>query len=285
MLTTTIDTIKIFDYERWEKRLPELKASYQNENPYPHIVMDNFLEPEAAEHLLSVFPPIGDHGWIHYMHYNEKKHGLNKIELLPPFVQQVIKELNTPRFLDWVSQLTGIPNLIEDPTMEGGGLHQTARGGFLNLHADFTVHPHHRNWQRRANILIYLNKDWKEEYGGYLELWSRDMKRCVQKVAPIFNRCVIFNTEADTYHGHPDPLNCPPDRTRKSLALYYFTIEKETPYKQPTDYRARPGEGLKSVLVYLDKKLVWTYNWVKGILGINDDFASKVLNFLSRKKK
>lgn len=285
MLTTTIDTIKIFDYERWENKLPELKKSYQNENPYPHIVMDNFLEPEAIEHLLSVFPPIGDNGWIHYMHYNEKKHGLNKIELLPPFVQQVIKELNTPRFLHWVSQLTGIPNLIEDPTMEGGGLHQTARGGFLNLHADFTVHPHHRNWQRRANILIYLNKDWKEEYGGYLELWSRDMKRCVQKIAPIFNRCVIFNTEADTYHGHPDPLNCPPDRTRKSLALYYFTIEKEIPYKQPTDYRARPGEGLKSVFVYLDKKLLWTYNAVKGLLGINDDFASKVLNFLSRKKK
>lgn len=285
MSTQTIEKTRIFDYDKWESRLDTLREQYIHADPYPHIVMDDFLEVGAAERMLEAFPPVEDAGWIHYVHYNESKHGLNKIDLLPEFIQQVIHELNSPRFLAFVSRLTHIDNLIHDPTMEGGGLHQSQRGGFLNLHADFTVHPHHRNWQRRANILIYLNKDWLDEYNGHLELWSRDMKRCVQRVAPIFNRCVIFNTEADTYHGHPDPLQCPEDRTRRSLALYYFTEEDGTPHKQATDYRARPGEGMKSVFVYLDKKLVSTYNSVKSALGLNDDFASRLLNSFSGKKK
>jgi hypothetical protein len=70
---------------------------------------------------------------------------------------------------------------------------------------------------------VYLNKNWQTEYGGNLELWSKDMKTCVKSVEPIFNRCVIFNTDEDSFHGHPDPLTTPEDRSRRSLALYYYT--------------------------------------------------------------
>ena len=121
------------------------------------------------------------------------------------------------------------------------------RGGFLNIHADFTVHPHNRNWQRRANILLYLNEDWKPEYGGDLELWSADMKECVEKVSPIANRALIFTTDPTSFHGHPEPMRCPEGVARRSLALYYFSVE-EDPMVRSTEYRSRPGDGAHAIL-------------------------------------
>ncbi len=275
----------LFDIGKWTSRLDSDSATYRKGQPYPNIYFDNFLEEWAADKALSEFPNVQDAGWIHYVHVNEKKHGLNKMDLLPPFIKEIIKELNSPEFVAYISKLTGIPNLKADDMLEGGGLHQSKRGGFLNIHADFTVHPHKRKWQRRVNILVYLNKDWKPEYRGDLELWDRQMKGCVTKIAPIFNRCAIFNTDADSYHGLPDPILCPEDMTRKSIALYYFTEEEEAPKLRSTNYQARPDDGLKSILIYLDKKLVALYTTIKRTLGLNDDFVSKLLNIFSRKNK
>ena len=276
---------KMVDLSKWKKSLAENSEVYKNASPYPHIQLENFLEEWAAEKALSQFPAVKDQGWIHYIHVNEKKHGLNKMELLPPFIQELIHELNSDEFVAYISELTGIPNLKADDMLEGGGLHQSQRNGFLNIHADFTVHPHKRNWSRRVNILIYLNKDWKPEYNGDLELWDRKMKGVQAKIAPIFNRCVIFNTDKDSYHGVPDTILCPEDDTRKSIALYYFTEETVRPTLISTNYKARPNDGFKSVLIYLDKKMVATYTYVKRTFGINDAFISKVLNIFSRKNK
>ena len=129
-----------------------------------------------------------------------------------------------------------------------------------------------------------MNKDWKPEYGGQLELWTRDMKQRFNKIVPIFNRCVIFNTDKDTFHGHPDPLTCPEDMLRRSIALYYFTEEEVLPLKSATNYQARPNDSLvKSALIFIDKKLLSVYNTIKGVLGINDDFVRKILRFLAKK--
>ncbi|MEM1322678.1 MAG: 2OG-Fe(II) oxygenase [Bacteroidota bacterium] len=272
------------DWRRWKAELPGWKAAYQQAQPYPHIVIDGFLEEAIARQVLKEFPGIADEGWIHYLHVNEKKHGLNKMELLPPFIQQLIGYLNSPEVVQQLSELTGIQGLLADDSLEGGGLHQTARGGFLNVHADFTVHPHRRRWRRRINLLIYFNEDWEAQYRGDLELWSRDMKACVTKVAPLFNRCVIFNTDEDSYHGLPDPIQCPEGQTRKSIALYYFTEEQELPRKRATNYRARPGDGIKALWIWLDKKAIALYNSIKGRLGLSDDLASKILNWFSKKK-
>lgn len=275
----------ILDLSRWEQQCAEAAAGYRQAHPYPHAYFNDFLEPWAAKQAMEAFPPVKDDGWIHYVHVNEKKHGLNKMDLLPPFIQDVIRQLNSDAFVAILSKLTGIEGLKADPSLEGGGLHQSQRGGYLNIHADFTVHPHKRNWRRRVNLLVYLNEDWKPEYKGDLELWTRDMKECAQKISPVFNRCAIFNTDEDSFHGLPEPIQCPEGMTRKSIALYYFTEEKEAPRKRATNYRARPGDGAKSALIWLDKKAVELYNWLKGVLGINDDLVSKVLNFFSRGKK
>ncbi|MCB0629444.1 MAG: 2OG-Fe(II) oxygenase [Saprospiraceae bacterium] len=273
----------IIDTDKWAALARENAPAYQSAQPYPHAQFDDFLENGAAEKAMHAFPKVGGEGWIHYLHVNEKKHGLNKMDRIPGYLQEVIRALNSEEFVRHLSVLTGIPGLLPDPSLEGGGLHQSQRGGFLNIHADFTVHPHKRNWRRRVNVLVYLNEDWLQEYGGDLELWSRDMKACEQKISPVFNRCVIFNTDEDSYHGLPEPINCPENMTRKSIALYYFTEEETVPRKRATNYRARPGDGLRSVWIYLDKQMVNVYNTMKGWLGINDDFISRVLKIFNRK--
>nr|WP_247679863.1 2OG-Fe(II) oxygenase [Chitinophaga polysaccharea] len=173
---------------------------------------------------------------------------------------------------------------MKDDLLEGGGIHQSKRGGYLNIHADFTVHPHHRHWQRRVNVLVYLNPDWVEEWGGKLELWDTQMKACEKKVLPVFNRCVIFNTDADSYHGHPEPTTCPEDRHRRSIALYYYTEEAQ-PFRRATHYMVRPGEEKKKFMVKLDNTMVAVYTEIKGMLGSNDKVVSKILRFFSGKKK
>lgn len=283
-MTPSIATEPLFDYDHWTALLATDAPAYQRNEPYPNIALDNFLTPPAAEAAMAAFPSVTDAGWIHYVHVNEKKHGLNKMELLPTPIQAVIREMNSPRFVAYLSQLTGIPNLLADDSLEGGGLHQSKRNGFLNVHADFTVHPHRRNWRRRVNLLIYLNKDWQPDYRGDLELWDRQMKGVVRKIAPIFNRCAIFNTDQDSYHGLPDPILCPDDMTRKSIALYYFTEETTAPTLRATNYQPRPGDGAKAVLIWLDTKAVAVYTTLKRTLGINDAWVSNVLNRLGGKK-
>lgn len=276
---------QIFDYEAWNDKLPELSKQYQGASPYPHIVLENFLNPDELDACIHEFNTLNEtDGWINYKHYNEKKRGLNKLDVLPTAIKATINELNGPEFLEFLSKITGIKGLLKDDHLEGGGIHQSGRGGFLNIHADFTVHPHHRNWQRRVNVLVYLNKGWQEEWGGKLELWDREMKACEVKVLPVFNRCVIFNTDADSYHGHPEPMTCPEDRFRRSIALYYYTVE-DKPFRRATHYQARPGEGSKKFMVKLDNAMLAVYTSIKGKLGANDRFISNILRFFSGKKK
>jgi len=163
-------------------------------------------------------------------------------------------------------------------------MHQTPSGGHLNIHADFTGHPHHPTWQRRVNVILYLNDGWQEEWGGALELWSADMTRCVDRIPPLFNRVAIFNTDKESFHGLPDPIKCPEGVTRKSLALYYFTEEQEPFLVRSTEYRARPGDGVKGVAIWMDKLVLRGYDKIKRRFNLNDKFASRVLGMFARKK-
>lgn len=198
------------------------KQNYTAAEPFPHAVIDDFLPHATAEALRLSFPDPGAISWKDKTHEHSKKLASNKEEDMPPAIRQFLLQCNSSTFLSFLEDLTGIAPLIPDPHYEGGGMHQIEPGGYLGVHADFN-HHHIYNLDRRLNMLLYLNKDWKEEYGGHLELWDRSMKTRVKKVLPIFNRCVIFTTSDFSYHGHPIPLTCPPGETRKSLALYYYT--------------------------------------------------------------
>jgi hypothetical protein len=159
-----------------------------------------------------------------------------------PATRSLIATLNAGEFLEFLAELSGIENLLADPYLEGGGLHQISAGGKLGVHVDFNRHTR-LQLDRRLNLLLYLNHDWCDEWGGQLELWDAAMTKPVRRIAPIFNRCVIFNTTDTSYHGHPDPLACPPDDTRRSIALYYYTADIVSPSQSPhsTIFQRRPG--------------------------------------------
>jgi len=226
-----------------ESLAKERAAEYLNNKPFPHIFFDDFLPLEAAETALKDFPQPKQLPWSEFDNPQERKLAFDEVEKLPRSVRDVLYFMNSRPMLQFLEVLTGIQHVIPDPYYNGGGLHQIKRGGKLEIHADFNFHTKLK-LDRRINVLIYLNKDWKEEYGGHFELWNRDMTHVEQKILPIFNRCAIFSTTSFSYHGHPTPLACPPDRTRKSIATYYYSNgrpEEEAAGFHSTLFQQRPG--------------------------------------------
>jgi hypothetical protein len=221
------------------------RRRYQSGEPFPHIVLDGFLKPGAAAALAARFPPVDHKIWKHHLHLNSHKFACNRIGAMPAAFQAVLQELNSKEACQYLEALTGIRDLVADPELEGGGLHQITPGGFLKIHADFNFHPE-THQHRRINLLVYLNPGWEETWDGNLELWSGDMSRCVKSIVPALDRCVIFNTTDSAYHGHPRPLACPPGQSRKSLALYYYTAVRppdETSRPHSTLYKRTPLES------------------------------------------
>lgn len=273
----------VINQQKLDDKIAELTQKYKSALPFPNTYIDDFLTPESVNQLLSEFPKVSDKVWTHYIHYNERKHGLTKWAFLPNSVKELITEMSQPPFIEWLEKLTGISGIFADPEMEGSGLHQTLSGGFLNIHADFTVHPLHNNWRRRVNVLVYLNEDWKPEWGGDLELWDDKMQNCVQRVSPLLNRVAIFSTGKKTYHGYPNPITPPNGHARKSIAMYFYTKDDDFE-KGSTNYRARPDDGYKKSLIWADSKMISIYSRIKGVLGFNDDFVSSILRMFNSEK-
>ena len=203
----------------------------------------------------------------------EMKLALADTDRMGPVTSPLLAEFNGQIFVDFLERLTGITGLIPDPHYEGGGLHQIRRGGFLKVHADFNRH-NRLPLDRRVNVLLYLNRDWKEAFGGHLELWNRAMTGCEARVLPIFNRMVIFTTTDFAYHGHPDPLTCPPNRARRSMAWYYYTNGRpvsEVSYTHTTLFRARPDESISRSKHWQDVAARWVppvlYDAGRGMLN------------------
>ena len=223
-----------------------LSGDYCFAEPFPHIVIDNFLPEALIDKIISNFPTEKlENDVVFDMGYA----GLHKRQIMPAecnrFIREVFGFFNSLPIVQFLESLTTIPSLIPDPHYIGGGFHETSKGGKLGIHADFRINET-LHLDRRINAIIYLNEDWKEEYGGHLELWDRKMQGIVHTVAPIYNRCVIFNTDADSFHGHPDPLTTPDGVTRRSIALYYYTASKriyEDTVAHSTMYKARPSDS------------------------------------------
>jgi hypothetical protein len=234
----------LFADGRYTALAATLRTGYPGAHPFPHVVIDDFLPPEVADQALDEFPGPSSIDWVRFNHGGALKLGSRNELELSAFTRSVLYQLNSAALLQFLESLTGIGGLVSDPYFEGGGLHQIERGGFVKIHADFNVHPKLR-LERRLNLLIYLNRDWKEEYGGHLELWNHAMTRCEKRILPLFNRCVIFSTTDRAFHGHPEPLTCPAGMTRKSLALFYYSNgrpEEEQAPAHSTLYQYRPRE-------------------------------------------
>lgn len=251
-------------------RVAPLRAAFGAAQPYKHLVLDNFLRPEVAEVLSASFPA--------YERMNKKYKGLNEFkaegsnfEDFDPMFARLRDEIKSPAFCKWLSEVTGIEDLYSVQDALGAGLHQGGDGSFLDVHIDFNIHVEH-NIHRRINLLIYLTKDWKPEYGaGGTELWNADMSACERVVDFVFNRCLIFETNEISYHGY-DKVHLPPGVNRKSFYAYYYTDLRADAVKyHDTVFKARPTDARSKKLMTPVKEQI--KNFVKARMK---DFGIKL---------
>ncbi len=233
------DTLLISSADARKAATPFAEA-YQHEQPYPHGAFDNFLPPEILERVkeeLNALPEAESN----FDRTQEKLKTSYIPERLPEYTRRLFYVLNSRPFIAFLEELTGIQGLIPDPYFMGAGIHVVANGGHLDIHADFNHHSK-MNLERRINILIYLNKDWQEDWGGSFEIWDKDMSRKVDSYVPLFNRMACFNTSSDSWHGNPETVNSPTGEPRMSIALYYYTATwDESRKSHSTLFKPRPG--------------------------------------------
>jgi 2OG-Fe(II) oxygenase superfamily len=230
-----------------------LRKSYQAARPFPHMVIDDFLVPDAAAVMAGSFFSF-EEARARGFEFKAVNENL-KIQIVdpkkfPPAIAQLADALSSPEFIGELSYITGIDNLLWDPTYSGGGMHQTAKSGWLDVHVDFNYNEP-LQLHRRLNILVYLSPEWEESWGGALELWDAAVQHCEQRVVPLFNRCAIFTTSDISFHG-VTAVTCPDGTQRCSFAAYYYTREAPAGWdgtKHSTIFKARPDEYLKKHLL------------------------------------
>ena len=232
------------------------KLKYKKSKPYPHLVIKNFFDKNFLTKVEKEFPDLSKIKTSkNYDNKNEVKFANNRRRIFKRNTKLLFQFLNSNQFIKFMQELASInEKLLPDNSLSGGGLHEIKKGGVLKVHTDFNKHPF-KNLDRRLNVLIYLNKDWKQSYGGHLELWNKSMNKCEQKILPTFNTMVIFSTNDFTNHGHPNRLKCPKNTSRKSIATYYFS-------------KGRPKEEI--LKVYKKNRTEF-----KNRAGINNDVLIK----------
>jgi hypothetical protein len=220
-----IDYIEIF------KKAENLKNIYQTNNPFPNCFIDNFFSPITYKNICDTFPAPDSEIWktptnAHTLNKSVTKQGPLGLKeyLFSENQRRLFMELHSSLFLIFLEKLTGINGLLPDPYFAEGGYAMSKSGGILDIHADFSHHDK-LHLERRVNILIYLNDNWKDEYGGALSLYDKNLK-LEKKVYPLGNRIVIFTTSDSSFHGFPETIRCPKDIVRKSINLYYYTLPR-----------------------------------------------------------
>jgi Rps23 Pro-64 3,4-dihydroxylase Tpa1-like proline 4-hydroxylase len=269
--------------ENLEKFGNSLKNQYSLGKPYPHIAIDNFFSEDFLNEVLNDFPDLSKIKYSeNYKNQNEIKFANNDYNNFPEKIKYFFNFLNSNYFLNFLQNLTSIKEkLVADKELKGGGLHEIKSGGLLKIHTDFNKHPSN-GLDRRINVLIYLNKNWKEEYKGSLELWDKDMKFCETKISPIFNRMVVFSTTDFSNHGHPEPMLCPKEYSRKSIALYYFSKGRpaneitDENFKNRTKFKNRSGfsNEVKNKSEYI-KNFFRKFSWYQKMKNFEKKFLRK----------
>ena len=209
--------------------LEQMSSGFISAKPYRHIILNGLFKEELMVKVSDEIENFDD--WDNKLKGDENpltcqnKFYCSSFGRLPELSRLVIQALYSEKFLTILSHITNINNLIPDYSLHGGGIHTVKRGGFLKIHSDFNFHSKLK-LHRRLNLLLYCNKKWQNSWGGQFEMWDKFMNKCEAKVEPNLGRIVIFETNDLSFHGHPDPLKCPVDTSRKSIALYYYSQDR-----------------------------------------------------------
>ena len=227
-----------------------LRRQFQEAEPFPFVAIDQFLELEFAREVAASYPTYSEARGtgLEFSGVNEKK----KVQItdasgFPDPVARLNELLCSRGFIEDLEYITGIDNLLYDADLRGGGMHLTGPRGRLDVHVDFNFEEVSK-LHRRLNILVYLNEDWKDEWGGGVELWDKDVRTCAHSLKPVLNRCVLFATSDISFHG-VEPVTCPEGRQRISFAAYYYTKEAPAHWDGTTHttiFKARPQEPLRA---------------------------------------
>jgi hypothetical protein len=235
-------------------RIEELKTAYRSAKPFPYVVIDNLFLPEALDPLLSEMAVMSNDQWVNVdRDPRERTVRMRSAAEMQAAGDHIVGIVHSAAFLYLLSEITGIESLLPDPYLQGGGFAVMRRGDYFDVHADRNV-AYQTGLTRRLAMIIYLNKDWKPEYQGQLQLWSPDGKRCEATIEPLFNKTILFEVAYPNYHGVPEPLACPPDRVRQSFIAYYHTagLEKSQVKPHTTIFAPRfygtPGSSLRSIV-------------------------------------
>lgn len=224
-----------FEREVLDSLARERASEFKEAQPFPHVVISNFLPEPIIQRLVGEFPGPDDIPWKVWGGGRTRRledTKLNKLgqsdeQCFGPFTRHFVGQLLSATFLSFLERLTGIGSLVVDPSLNGCGLHSTGSGGRLMIHTDTNRHPHSRHALHQAlNLILFLNDDWKEEYGGQLELWTRE-REPYKAILPISNRVVLFQSDTRSFHGHPRPVTAPNGRRRNSISLYYYSVGRE----------------------------------------------------------
>lgn len=261
--------MNFINYETLLNDKDNLKKLFNSKKPFRYLTINNFFLDSVAEDIYNSYPIINlkNKTWDGTTYLDQKnKFTKSKFEK-GSFFDKIFNELNSLKFLNLLSEITSINNLLSDEELFGGGLHQSINGAYLNVHIDYNIHPTTK-FHRRCNLIIYMNKKWNDVYNGHLELWDFDSNKkgeLLEKISPLFNKAVIFETNEISYHGHPSPLNTPEGINRKSIATYYYTkerpeseinIEHNTIYKNTSGIKGellRFKSGVKALFERLKK--------------------------------
>lgn len=244
----------------WINHLDKLSNEYKSNIPFEHVVLNNFFNEAYVNSLISKFPQppvasplesrVSDNKWYKYDNPIEKKYALNDFSNLPQY-GEIFGILQSDEFVNLISHITGIDNLESDPHLHGAGIHFYPPNGKLDVHLDYSIHPISGR-ERRVNLIIYLNNDWREEYNGDLQLWNVDFTEPVKRYYPKYNTAILFKTNDISYHGLPTPIKCPDDLGRKSLAIYYVSEPRPNATKRyKAEYRKLPSQPIDDRLEQL----------------------------------
>lgn len=227
----------------WPEELATLRQRFLSAEPYPHLVLDGVFAAEMLARIYAEVPEsnselwtIWGSGWNEPSDGRNHKRGISSLYLLGERTASFLQQLNSHSFLSDVRMVTGTPELTGDDTFNGGGLHCTGRGGRLRVHVDKVRHPRPDKFDQAVNLIVFVNPLWLPEFRGHLELWSSDASHKRAAIEPLFNRLVLFQSNRQTFHGHPEPLKCPEGLFRTSIAAYYYIPRTLTvPLSEPND--------------------------------------------------
>ena len=214
---------------RIRNRVDELQKQFRSAEPFPHIILDNFLDADYCRDLISSFPAFDPQRALNEYGEVGRKAVVQQLAEIGPSYALFDRLLSSREFLSLVGSITGIANLLYDPDYVGGGTHENLSGQGLDAHVDFNYHPKTRA-HRRLNLLLYLNPEWKPEWGGELQLhsnpWLPPHEDRVTTVLPIANRCVLFETSERSWHGFRNIVVPNGGISRRSIAVYFYTADR-----------------------------------------------------------